>query len=108
MNRILREFGLETETNENSLLNNLYQVPKQDKGPNMPHFQYPDAGQIVQADILYMPNDQGYKYMLVVVDNGSRLIDAEPMKTHNSKATVEAFTAIFKRKLVVKECETTL
>ena len=97
MNKILKEFGLQDDDAKDSLLHNLHKVPKKDKGDNMPHFQYPEVGQIVQADILYMPNDKGYKYMLVVVDNGSRLIDAEPMKTHDSAATVEAFRDIFKR-----------
>jgi hypothetical protein len=66
----------------------------------MPKFQYPTAGQICQADLLFMPTDKGYKYMLVVIDNGSRLVDAEPLKSKESKAVVSAFQMIFSRGIV--------
>jgi len=34
-----------------------------------------------QADLLFLPHDRGYKYALVVVDLGSRLVDAAPLKS---------------------------
>jgi len=50
-----------------------------------------------QADLLYLPEDDGYKYCLVVVDGSSRLIDAEPLKTRDSKAVLSAFKKIYDR-----------
>jgi hypothetical protein len=98
---ILKAFGLDDSKKKN-LLTALYQPVKKDKGVNMPRFHYPEEGQIAQADVLFMPNDQGYKYMLVVVDNGTRLIDAEPLKTKDSPAVVAAFQKIFSRDIVDK------
>jgi hypothetical protein len=82
------------------LVDKLYEPVKRDKGVNMPRFRYPTAGTIAQADLLFMPNDKGFKYLLVVVDNGSRLIDAEPLKTKESKAGINAFQMIFSRGIV--------
>ena len=33
---------------------------------------------VLQADLLYLPDDKGYKYALVCVDVGSGYTDAEP------------------------------
>ena len=49
-----------------------------------------EPGYIYQADLLFLPNDEGYKYALVVVDIGSGLCDAEPLK---SKKTTEVKSA---------------
>lgn len=53
-----------------------------------------------QADLLYMPDDDGYKYILVIVDGGTRLIDAEPIKNRESKTITKAFKTIYKRKIL--------
>lgn len=100
MQSVLKEFGLLDKPKEKTLLTKLYEPVKKDKGVNMPKFQYPTAGLVAQADLLFMPDDKGYKYLLVVVDNGSRLIDAEPIKSKDSKAMVNAFQMIFSRGIV--------
>ena len=100
MNSVLKEFGLLDNVKKKNLLSTLYKPVKKDKGLNMPRFAYPSPGEIAQADLLFMPSDRGYKYMLVVVDNGSRLMDAEPIKTKESKAVVDAFRTIFARQIV--------
>ena len=51
-----------------------------------------------QADLLYMPEDKGFKYMLVVVDLYDGAIDAEPLKTRDNKTVIAAFTNIYSRK----------
>ena len=78
----------------------LYKRPTKDKGVNMPHFQPIEAGQIVQGDLLFLPNDDGYRYALVVVDNGSRKCDAEPVRNKDNVTITNAFKAIFKRGIV--------
>ncbi len=37
--------------------------------------------EVHQADILHLPNDNGYKYALTVVDIATRYKDAEPLTT---------------------------
>lgn len=55
---------------------------------------------IHQADILYMPNDNGYLYGLTVVDTGSRLTDVEPLKDKSAKSVLEAIKRIYKRGII--------
>lgn len=50
----------------------------------------PDA--VHQADVLFLPNDDGYKYLLVVVDVATRLTDAYPMKFKNQQSVIKGFT----------------
>ena len=63
------------------LLYQLYKAPKRDKINDTPSTQPTSKNAIHQADILYLPNDDGYKYGLTVVDVGSRLTDCEPLKS---------------------------
>ena len=66
-------------------------IPKMDKA--IPNY-------IQQTDLLYLPDDNGFKYLLVVVDVGSRLTDAEPMKNRQAKDVVNAIKKIYKRKIL--------
>ena len=51
-----------------------------------------------QADLLSLPDDDGYKYALVVVDMATRRVEAVPLKTKNSKVVSEALEKIYKTK----------
>lgn len=82
------------------LLNNLYKLPRRDRGLNMPHFQPIEKNLIHQADLLMLPDDNGYKYALVVVDNGTRITDAEAIMEKTPNAVLEAFKKIYKRKIL--------
>ncbi|GAM23099.1 hypothetical protein SAMD00019534_062740 [Acytostelium subglobosum LB1] len=79
----------------------LYLQPKKDKGLNMPHYQVFETGLKQQADLLFLPDDDGFKYALVVVDLGNRLTDAEPLKNISSAAVKQAFETIYKRGILV-------
>lgn len=61
----------------------------------------PDA--VHQADVLFLPNDDGYKYLLVVVDVATRLTDAYPMKFKNQQSVIAGFTKIYSRPLPPKK-----
>lgn len=61
------------------------------------HFAGFKGGVTSQADLLYMPNDDGYRYILVVVDIVSRKIDAEPLDSKQPKEIMYAFESIFSR-----------
>jgi len=72
--------------------------PKKDSKLNTPMIDAtiePDA--TAQADLLFLPHDKGYKYALVVVDLGSRLVDAEPLKTKDAATVRDACKAVFAR-----------
>ena len=83
-------------------LANLYKKPKKTKRINVPKTQVLIDGFSQQADLLFLPNDKGYKYALVVVDLGSRLLDAVPLKNKSAKDTIEGFKTIYKRKIINK------
>ena len=50
-----------------------------------------------QYDLLFLPDDEGFKYCLVGVDIGTKLCDAEPIKDKESKTVLEAVKAIYDR-----------
>ena len=57
---------------------------------------------IHQIDLLFLPYDEYNKerYSLVVIDMSTRLIDAEPIKSKDSKSVVDAIKKIYKRKIL--------
>jgi hypothetical protein len=64
---------------DNNLLTNLIKPPKEKK-KSMPTTTASEKFATEQVDTLFLPNDNGFKYCLVVVDIATRLMDAEPMK----------------------------
>jgi hypothetical protein len=77
----IEEFYKEVKKNakENSELNQLYKKPKAETQKCMPKFKvyYPNVLQ--QADILYMPKDGDFAFILVCVDLYDNRMDAEPV-----------------------------
>ena len=53
-------------------LDELYKQPRPERKEDMATFQVFKPNLIQQADLLFVPNDRGYKYILVVVDDHSR------------------------------------
>jgi hypothetical protein len=88
-----------TPKNKDELIN-LYKKPKKDSYKNTPHIQVLLPNVVQQADLLFLPNDNGYRYALVVVDAGSRLVDAEPIKNKDSESVLKAFKKIYERKIL--------
>jgi len=84
----------------NKILDALYETPKKDKGNNMPRFAQIEPGIIQQADLLFMPADGEYKYILVVVDQGNRFTDAEPLTGKTNAEVLEAFKTIYHREIL--------
>ena len=77
--------------------------PKKENKINMPVVDPSiEPGIIHQADLLFIPNDNGYKYALVVVDLGSRLCQAEPLKDKTSKEVLKAIRKIYNYSKVLK------
>ena len=81
-------------------IKNLMKVSKKDNKSEMPHTDVRTQDAVHQADLLFLPSDNGYKYALVVVDLSSRLFDAEPIKNKNSGSVLKAFKKIYSRKIL--------
>jgi hypothetical protein len=100
MNKILTELKILKNEKENSLVKNLLKTPPKELNNVMPHTTAPKQNAVHQADLLFLPNDDGYRYLLVVVDLATRKVDAEPLKTKDSKEVKEALQKIYKRKIL--------
>ena len=85
-----------------SIIDNLFKKVKKNKNPNRTHFgDYPE-NRVHQMDLIYLPEDNGFKYALVVVDVGTRKIDAQPLKTKLSSDVVKALKTIYRREILKK------
>ena len=78
--------------------NELYKTPKKDKVKEIPRNRNITPNAIYQADVLYMPEDKGFKFMLVVVDSAHGKTDAIPMTQATQLSTIEAFKKAFNGK----------
>jgi hypothetical protein len=93
---------LSGKSKKTSVIDQLYKVPKKDKNGDNPTFSHTSPGYFQYLDTLYLPNDKGYIYALVLTDQGSRLVDVEPMKDRKSSDVVNALKIIYKRKILEK------
>jgi hypothetical protein len=92
------KLGLKPDTGEKELVvNRLFERPEKEKGPQMPSFKrnYTEPGQVYQSDLLFMPDDNGYKYALVVVDVITGVMDALPLKDKTSAQVARGFDVMF-------------
>lgn len=90
--------------NQNTdVLNELMKKPPSEHAFNdMPHFQDFEKNYAQQADLLFLPHDKEYKYLLVIVDDATRLIDAEPLVDKTTINVVKAFKKVYSRKILSK------
>jgi hypothetical protein len=100
MSKINAALGVTKSTKDKHKASELMQAPKKEKV--MPKFNDFQRGASVQVDLLYLPNDNGYKYVLTAVDDATRLADAEPIKGASAKVVLAAFKRILKRKYIQK------
>jgi hypothetical protein len=84
------------------LVDELYRKPRKDRGVNAPRFQSYEPNVIQQGDLLFLPDDGGYKYLLVVVDLGSKLTDAVPIKDKSNASLIKAFQKLYSQKILSK------
>ncbi len=93
---------LSGKKSETDLLDALFKLPKKDEKGDMPHFPHITANMWQMIDTLYLPNDQGNQYCLVLADVGSRLVEAQQMKQRSAKDIETALKAIYRRNIVKK------
>jgi len=87
-----------SKTNKkDNVLNAIYTTPQKDKRLETPTFEYIAPNIINQIDLISLPNDKGFDKALVVVDQGSRLTDAEPLDNKSSDSAFEALKRIYER-----------
>jgi transposase InsO family protein len=60
-----------------------------------PHFSIYKPNEAHQADLIFLPNDNGYKYALTVIDVASRFKAARALKSKNSVDVAAAFSDIY-------------
>jgi hypothetical protein len=84
--------------NKKEELNQMYQKPVSEKRGQMPVAQVFEKNVYYQADIMYMPEDKGYKYILVCIDMYDGSVDAEPLKTKDNETVIKGFRKMFSRK----------
>lgn len=77
------------------LLYKLMKRPTKDSAKIKNHYQVYGAKYQYQADILFLPDDDGFRYALVVVDMANGLTDAYPLKSKTSTEVLIAFKHIF-------------
>lgn len=82
-------------TFSNQELKEIFKTPP--KEINKPKTLAFDKDDVHQADILFFTEDNGFKYILTVVDVYSRKIDAYPLKTKSSKVVKNALVEIWNR-----------
>lgn len=86
-------------------LYNLYKPVKRDKGLNRGHQKSYIPFYEQQMDLLMLPEDEGYKYALVVVDVNTGITDAEPLKNKDSETVAKGLKKIYSRN-IMKETPT--
>jgi hypothetical protein len=91
IDKILRKFNIKKD----SLVNELTTVPKKTMSTGTFNNKYITPHQYHQIDILYLPNDNGYKYALVVVDIASKQLQIRPQKTKTAKETLRSIRSIY-------------
>jgi len=80
---------------ESQELYNLFKKPLKEKRNEMPRFYNFEENDTHQADLLYLPEDKGFKYCLVVVDVATGKTDAEPLKNRSASDVLGAIKRIY-------------
>lgn len=97
--RDLRDFGF---VKSNDKVAAITKTPQKVKPINQPKMTARKRDDVHQIDILFLPNDNGYKYLLVVVDTATRLLDMEPLKSKEASKVSQALDKIYKRNILNK------
>ena len=94
-----KDFGLTkvpTKYKKKQEIYNLFKKPIKDDKQETPRFYNFKEDDTHQADILYLPEDNGYKYCLVICDAATAKSDATPLKELDSQTILDASIQIYK------------
>jgi hypothetical protein len=102
INKLKKKFNF--DKNDKTLATELMQKPKKEKSVNMPTTDVFKQNITHQMDILYLPDDDGYKYALVIVDLAlPRYIEARPLKNLQSENVKKAVLDIYAKSKYLKK-----
>ena len=102
--KIKRKFGFIDKKDDKTIVDYLMEIPKKEVGLNMPITDVFTKNNSHQVDILYLPDDDGFKYALVCVDLAKpRYIGAEPMKSKTADEALKALIKIYKDSKYLKQ-----
>jgi hypothetical protein len=90
---------IKAKLNDN-LMDNLFIKPKKDRGLDAATFPYVSPNMWHMEDTLFLPNDKGFRYCLVVGDVGSRYVDAEPLTDKTAQHAYDTLMKIYKRGII--------
>ena len=91
------------KSDKNNELSRLYERPVKERGDDIPHMQNFQPNFLHQCDTLYLPEQKikkkTYKYLLVVVDVCTKLIDCEPYESlkQNDHEVLDCLKTIYQR-----------
>ena len=94
---IYKNLGIIENVEEDNKLINLLKIPKKDNKINTPSINTNVEGISHQIDLLFLPHDNHFKYLLVAVDLASHKVDAEPLRNKDSETTKTALLKIYSR-----------
>lgn len=83
----------------------IFKVPKQDKGNDMPHIKNNITQQnyLHQVDIIYLPTSTfGYKYAVVCADVSNGKLDAVARKNKSPSGVITALKKIYNERKILK------
>lgn len=107
MKKFYKDFDVSSVKDKATLqkqeLYNLFKRPPKERSKEMAHYNQTYSANVDhQADLLFLPDDNGFKYALVVTDIATRLSDAEPLKKKDSAEVAKAIEKIYKRGILQK------
>jgi len=93
-----KKFGYKEKSNEKTIVDALMEVPNVDKkGLDVPTTEVFSTNHTHQLDLLFLPDDDGYRFCLSVVDLAlPRYVGAEPLKGKTAKEVLKALLKIYK------------
>ena len=99
IDELKRKFGISTK---GTIVDNLVKIPVKDKGLNVPITDVFKSNDTHQIDLLQLPEDKGYKYILLCVDLHSKKIGAYPLKNKLPKDILKGLEVIYKKSKYLK------
>eukprot|EP01147_Barroeca_monosierra_P010311 gene10311-2455_t len=63
----------------------------------MPVTNVPEKNIVHQADLLHLPNDNGFRFALVVVDLATGMIEAKPLKSKDANTFKDQLNSLYSR-----------
>lgn len=86
---------------ELAVATNLMKKPIKDKGVNVPHITSTIPNYEHQIDLLHLPSDNGFRYLLVVVDIYDRKTVAAPLKNKNAPYVLKKLLELYSKKILI-------